>query len=93
MRKVLFFAAAALVGCASSGVIQTDQNTYMVTKNGAGGVFSSGAAVQGDLYKEANDFCAAKGQVVETVSSEARNAIPFVRTNSAELKFKCVKAQ
>lgn len=90
MRRLWCLAAATLAGCASSGVVQTGQDTYMLAKSGAGGIFSSGAAVQADLYKEAGAFCEAKGMIVETVSSEARNAIPFVRTNGADLTFKCV---
>lgn len=91
MRAAL--ACLCLAGCASSGVIQTDPDTYMISKTGAGGIFSSGAAVKADLYTEANAFCAGKGMVVETVNATAKNAIPFARMNSAELQFRCVARQ
>ena len=79
-----------LASCASSGVVRTGPDTYMLSKTGAGGIFSSGAAVKADLYTEANAFCTEKGLVVETVSATAKNAIPFARMNSAELEFMCV---
>jgi hypothetical protein len=81
--------AALLTGCASSGVVPTGGDTYMLAKTGAGGMFSSGAAVAADLYAEANTFCGARGLAVETIDSEAENAIPFVRMNRASLKFRC----
>lgn len=78
-----------LAGCASTGVVPTGGDTYMLAKTGAGGMFSSGAAVAADLYAEANAFCGHKGQSVETIESEAENAIPLVRMNRASLKFRC----
>lgn len=79
-----------LAGCASSGIIQTNPNEFMVAKQSAGGLFVSGEEVKADLYKEANSFCAGKGQTVETISADSKNAAPFVRTSQASLKFRCV---
>jgi hypothetical protein len=62
----------------------------MLTKTSAGGVFVSGSSVKGDLYIEANKFCASKGLAVDTVDASSKNAIPFARMPSAELHFKCV---
>lgn len=93
MRTVCSLALCLFAtACASSGVIPTGADTYMLTKTSAGGAFVSGAAVKGDLYVEANKFCADKGKVVETVDSSSKNAIPFARMPSAELQFKCVAA-
>lgn len=91
MKRSCFAAIAALVatGCASTGVVPAGGDTYLLAKTGAGGMFSSGAAVAADLYAEANAFCGNKGQAVETIESEAENAIPFVRMNRASLKFRC----
>ena len=82
--------ALTLAGCASSGVIPTGPDTYMLTKTSAGGVFVSGSSVKGDLYIEANRFCSDKGLVVDTVDATSKNAIPFARMPSAELHFRCV---
>jgi hypothetical protein len=81
----------ALCACASSGVVPTGPDTYMLTKTSAGGMFVSGSSVKSDLYVEANKFCASKGLVVDTVDATSKNAIPFARMPSAELHFKCVK--
>jgi hypothetical protein len=87
---VSVFLLAGLAGCASSGVIPTGPDTYMLTKKGAGGVFTSGNEVLGDLYREASDFCGRRGQVVETVSTDAQNAIPFSHMPNAKLDFRCI---
>ena len=83
-------AALVLAGCASSGVISTGPNTYMLTAKSAGGLFTNGNAVLANLYKEANAFCEQRGQVVETVDTNAQNAIPFARMPNAKLDFRCV---
>ncbi len=89
--KVLFSGVVmVLAGCASSGVIPTGADTFMVSKTSAGGVFVSGSSVKADLYIEANKFCSDRGQVVETVDASSKNAVPFARMPSAQLQFKCV---
>lgn len=84
-------AVAALAGCASSGVIPTGADTYMITAKSAGGMFTNGNAVLAELYKEANAFCSAQGgKVVQSTATNAQNAIPFARMPNARLEFKCV---
>ena len=90
MRLYPLAGCLLVAGCASSGVIPIGSDTYMLTKTSAGGAFVSGAAVKGDLYVEANKFCADKNLVVETVEASSKNAIPFARMPSAELHFRCV---
>jgi hypothetical protein len=89
-RKVCVLLLAGLVGCASSGVIPTGPDTYMLTKKGAGGMFTNGNEVLGDLYREASDFGEHRGQVVKTVGTDAQNAIPFARMPNAKLDFRCI---
>lgn len=79
-----------LVGCASTGVVPADRGTYMISKQSAAGVFGTPDGVRADIYVEANEYCARTGNAVETVSIEAKPAIPFVRQGSALLYFKCV---
>ncbi len=91
MRKLYSAALAVmLVGCASTGVIPTDQGKYMISKTSGGGMFVSGEQVKADLYVEANEFCAKRDQVVETIKAEGESAIPFVRSSRASLEFRCV---
>jgi hypothetical protein len=77
-------------GCASTGVVPTDPGTYMISKQSAAGIFGTSGGVRADIYAEPNQFCARTGQVVETVNIEVKDAVPFVRTSSATLQFKCV---
>jgi hypothetical protein len=82
--------ATLLVGCATSGVIPADRDTFLITKKNAGGVFGNAEALKGDLYLEASAFCREKGQQVETVAASHESAIPFVRMGGASLQFRCV---
>jgi len=77
-------------GCASTGVVPADRGTYMISKQSAAGIFGTPDGVRADIYKEANEFCAGQGKAVETINTEIKGAIPFVRTGSAMLVFKCV---
>jgi hypothetical protein len=67
-----------------------DRGTYMIAKKSAAGVFGTPDGVRADIYTEANEFCARTGKAVETVNIEVKGAIPFVRSGSAMLQFKCV---
>ena len=82
--------SVALTGCASTGVVPADRGTYMISKQSAAGMFGTPEGVRADIYTEANEFCARKGNAVETVNVEVNGAIPFVRQGSAMLQFKCV---
>lgn len=64
----------------------------MLSKTSAGGVFVSGNTVEADLYKEAGAFCAKQGMIVDTISAESANGIPFARMPNAEIHFRCVPA-
>ena len=89
-RNAALILISTLAACASSGVVPTGPDTYMLTKTSAGGMFVSGSSVKSDLYVEANRFCASKGLAVDTVDASSKNAIPFARMPSADLHFKCV---
>ena len=82
--------SVALTGCASTGVVPADRGTYMISKQSAAGMFGTPEGVRADIYTEANEFCARKGNAVETVNVEVNGASPFVRQGSAMLQFKCV---
>lgn len=62
----------------------------MITKQSAGGVVVPGIVVKTDIIAEANTFCSKSGKQTELVSSESKNAIPFVRMSSAEITFRCI---
>ena len=90
ISHLILCASIALVGCASTGVVPADRGTFMISKQSAAGVFGTPGGVKADVYSEANEYCARTGNTVETVNIEVKDAIPFVRTGSASLQFKCV---
>ena len=79
---------ALLAGCASTGVVSTGPDTYMIA--GSGADFRGTAGISADLYTEANAFCAGRKKQLATITLTERNAIPFVRASSAKLEFRCV---
>lgn len=90
MKKLTILIALVLAGCASSGPVQTGKDTYMITKQSAGGIAVPGTVVKADILTEANEFCAKSGKTIDLISSSSKNAIPFARMSSAEISFKCV---
>lgn len=87
---VLLVLSIFFTGCASTGVVSEGNGIYMVFKQSAAGVFGTSGGVKADVYTEANEFCARTGKSIETVNAEIKDAIPFVRTGSAMLQFRCI---
>ena len=77
-------------GCASTGVVSINHDTFMISKKSAAGVFGTAGGVTADIYVEANEYCERSGKSVETVTLDVKEAKPFVRTGSATLNFKCL---
>lgn len=88
--STLCFLILVLLGCSSTGVVPADKGTYIISKQSAAGIFGTSGGVKADIYSEANEFCAKKGMAVETINKEIKDAVPFVRTSSAMIEFKCV---
>lgn len=88
----LFVAIAVIVlaGCASTGVIPTGNGEFMISKQSAAGIFGTPAGVEADIYKQANAYCAAHHEVLETVNVQTENAVPFYHEGAATLHFRCV---
>lgn len=94
--RSVFFALAVLFvlsGCASTGVIPVSDGVYMISKQSAAGIFGTPAGVEADIYREANAYCAARNQVIETVDVQTQNAVPFYHEGSATLHFRCIQPQ
>ena len=91
MRSAFTILCAVLIaGCASTGVVPADRGIYVISKQSAAGIFGTSGGVRADIYAEANQFCARSSKAVETVNLDVKDAVPFVRTSSATLEFKCV---
>jgi hypothetical protein len=88
LEKVGFSAVVVvLAGCASSGVVQTGPDTYVIAKSEWG--FTSGAVHAARLTQEASDHCRSLGKVVK-VTSIQKNDVELGKTPAAEVNFQCV---
>lgn len=79
-----------LAACASStGVVATGGDTYMVgTKATAVGASSHDATAQ--ALREANEFCARRGEKVDRINVESLER-GFARFPNAKIEFRCVR--
>ena len=82
-----------IVSCASTGVVPTGNNEYIISKTDMGDTWHTGAKVLAKLYIEANEFCSRKNMSVERISEETADGKVFVRNANATLKFRCVQSQ
>lgn len=91
MRRIaLLTIAAALAGCGSYSGVQPDgPDSYRIVSEAGTGFISSGK-VQNRNYREATEFCAAKGQVPQTIHTESKQSRPLGGFPEASLYFKCV---
>lgn len=92
-RQVLpictIFAASLLAGCASTGVIPMNGDSYFIgKKDGAPGLGVS-LTNKAEVYSEANTFCRSKGLEVQALKETVKSARPAM-LGSTELVFRCV---
>ena len=76
-----------LSACASSGVVQTGPNAYMLAKSEWG--FTSGAVHAARLVQEASEFCNNKGLQINLLSTKSSD-VEFGKTPAAEVYFQCI---
>jgi hypothetical protein len=82
----IFFLSA----CSNTGVIQMENNKYMVSVKNAKVGFVNAAEEKAEAYQEANAFCKKQQKSVETINIELRDSGAF-QSASATLEFKCVQ--
>lgn len=86
---VMVFAALVLAGCASTGVIPMDGNSYFIGKKDGTPGLGVSLSNKAEVYSEANAFCRQKGHEVQTLKVTVKSARPAM-LGSTELTFKCV---
>lgn len=74
--------------CAASGPVQIGRDTYMVANTGAWS-WSSGAALKGELYQQANAWCHSRGLLIQPIITNANNG-SLSDFAHAELQFRCL---
>ena len=88
MKRIALVALFALAGCGTStGIVKITDDTYMLAKQDS--VAWSGASVKVDLYKEANQYCAAQGKKFVPVADKSVDAAMYQSMAGAEIQFKC----
>lgn len=87
--RVAALVAITLFGCASTGVIPMDRDSYMIAKKDGTPGFGISLSNKADVYREANAFCRAKELEVETLQVTTKPAMPGV-LGYTELQFRCV---
>lgn len=83
-------ACALLVSCVStSGIVPDGPDAYRIAAEGRTGAQTSGN-LQGRNYDQAAAFCAERGKVVETLSTDSKQSRPLGGYPEASLRFRCV---
>jgi len=89
IAPVAIVAALSIAGCASTGVVPVDQDSFMIGKKDGTPGLGVSLKNKAEVYKEANEFCQAKGLEVKTLQVTTTPARP-AQLGSTELHFKCV---
>jgi hypothetical protein len=84
---VLSLNISLLAGCASSGVVKTGPDTYMIANSEWG--LTSGDYQKAKAIAEGDKFCASIGRQILVISSRD-NDVAFGKTPAAEVDFRCV---
>lgn len=89
--NVILFAIASFVltGCASTGVVNMDQDSYYIGKKDGSPGLGVSLSNKAEVYQEANAFCRKSGLEVKVLKEVVTAAAP-ARLGSTELYFKCV---
>lgn len=93
MKRLSIAAAccALLAGCVtSSGIVPDGTDAYRITSTGDTG-FSSSGSMKAKSYRQATEFCAKKGLVVETIATDTKQARPLGGFPESDLRFRCVQ--
>jgi hypothetical protein len=86
---ISFVFGSFLAGCASTGVIPVDRDSYMIGKKDGTPGLGVSLSNKAEVYREANAFCKQRGLEVQTLNLSVTPAAP-ARLGSTELHFKCV---
>jgi len=91
VRLPVLLSLLALTACAPPAVVSMDKGVYLVTVRNPQLGYGPPEGARTEAYQAANEFCAAKGMVVETVSLQLTDP-ENGRPGSVSLQFRCVPA-
>lgn len=89
MRTIGLAALVILAGCASSGPVAIGKDTFMITKQSAGGAFVSPGSIKVEIIREATAHCSSISKVFQIVNTNETSASPG-RPPSAEVNYMCL---
>jgi hypothetical protein len=78
----------ALTGCASTGIMKTGGDRYIVSKTSLQVGFGAPTAVHAEISQEAEDFCAKQNKTLDVVNTDIKHPA-LGRPGSATLEFRC----
>ena len=91
MKKILTLSMMLfLSACSSTGPVPMGKDTYMISRQSAGGIFVSPSSIKAELLIEANAYCNKQNRIFQIVNSGEQGAIPGARLPSAEIQFMCL---
>jgi len=88
-NTMIVVAFAVIAGCASTGVVSMDQDSYMIGKKDGSPGLGVSLTNKAEVYREANTFCRDKRLEVKTISVASTPA-SLGQLGSTELLFRCV---
>lgn len=89
MKKLCLLLVGMLAGCASTGVVQMEKDTYLIAKRSPQLGFGPPIAAKGEVHAEANAFCSKDGKAVETIKADETSS-GFAKSAAFSLEFRCV---
>lgn len=86
MKKIVAVLAIAMAGCVSTGVIEVEDNHYMLSKQDW--MAHTGGQVKIEMFKEAREFCAAKAKKMKILGQQSQD-YAIGSSAGAEIQFAC----
>lgn len=77
-----------LAGCASTGIMKTGGDRYIVSKTSLQVGFGAPTAVYAEITQEADDFCGKQNKTLDIVSTDIKHPA-LGRPGSATIDFRC----
>lgn len=90
MKYLILASVLALSGCASSGPIPIGKDTYMISKQSAGGIYVAAGSIKAGIFREANTFCESQNKSMQVVNTYQQSAVPGRSMPEAEIQFMCL---
>jgi hypothetical protein len=86
MKASVLIFALLLAGCVTTGIQEVDDNHYLYAKQDW--MAYSGGGIKVEMFKEAREFCQAKGKKMKIIGQGAQD-YAIGQSASAEIQFSC----